>query len=244
MKNKIENSQLQINPIKYREFLLYFITRKRSHSDKKILKEVFEDDIYGKIIKHLSGAVIDCGSYIGETPILFSLLGAKQVYAYEPNPDLYKLMLKNIVLNSNVANNIVTVNKAVGDKSAEGVIVNGRANLSFGIGRHPPFLSKEDTYSVTVKNINEILKEIIRVHKKIELIKIDIEGYEAKVIETILNGYYDKIKTMIIECHNNKKLEIVLRKFKDFNNWTIHIVSKTKKKTHTLTLLYLINKKI
>ncbi|AYN75621.1 FkbM family methyltransferase [Saccharolobus solfataricus] len=43
--------------------------------------------------------VVDVGANIGDTPIWFSINGARHVYAFEPLPEIYSLALENIKLN-------------------------------------------------------------------------------------------------------------------------------------------------
>ncbi len=57
--------------------------------------------------------VIDVGAECGDTPLYFASLGAK-VYAFEPIPEHYDAMVRNISLNPTLSEKIVPINAAMG----------------------------------------------------------------------------------------------------------------------------------
>jgi len=148
-----------------------------------------EIDLLKKILK--PGMIfVDIGANIG----YFSLVSAKlvgdqgQVYAFEPDPDNFNLLEKNIKVNN--YKNIIAVNKAVSDKS-------GKARL---------YLEPDNLcgHSLVVKNGNKfveveiiILDEFLK-DKKIDVIKIDVEGFEPVVLEGMKNIIKNNDKISII----------------------------------------------
>ncbi len=64
--------------------------------------EIFIRKIYAQL--NVRGKiVIDIGSSIGDSPIYFSLSGAKEIYAFETDKDRFEYMLSNLK-NNNISN--------------------------------------------------------------------------------------------------------------------------------------------
>lgn len=126
---------------------------------------VFEKLIESKMI------VLDIGANIGVYSLIAAARGAT-VYAFEPVPENLEFLRRNCELNhANV--NIVPV--AIGEKT-------GRVNIDIkdSIGTHS--VSQSGALSVKL----ETLDNFTRKHKlTVDLIKIDIEGYEAHAFEGI-----------------------------------------------------------
>ncbi|MEM2444186.1 MAG: hypothetical protein QXK56_02935 [Sulfolobales archaeon] len=57
------------------------------------LDKFYNADVSGSV-------VIDIGSYIGDTPLLFVSKGAKKVYAFEPNKKIQRYLYKNVKRNN------------------------------------------------------------------------------------------------------------------------------------------------
>lgn len=132
-------------------------------------------DLFKKIIK--SGMIIvDVGAHVGYYSLFFSKYTGKsgKVFAFEPDSYNFKIFRKNILLNK--INNIVAENMAVSDK-------NGYARLFLdenNLGAHSLISSESSDNYINIKSakLDDYFKEI-----KIDLIKMDIEGAEARAIE-------------------------------------------------------------
>ena len=137
--------------------------------------------------------VIDVGAYIGA----YTLLAARHagsngnVISFEPNPQSYSRLIRNIELNG--FTNVKAVNCAVGDEST---VKNFKINS---------FLSNIDSSrqsSTLVKMVT--LDSIIRGNgvSSVKLIKIDVEGYEYNVLKGLAASFKKHIvKNLIIEVH-------------------------------------------
>ncbi len=116
--------------------------------------------------------VVDIGGNIGYYTLQFAkLVGPKgKVFVFEPDPDNYSTLVKNI--KSNNYENIIPVQKAVSNKT-------GRANLFFceeNTGDHRIFDSQDGRNSIEIDTI--ALDEFFPVNERINFIKIDIQGAE------------------------------------------------------------------
>jgi FkbM family methyltransferase len=143
--------------------------------------EPYTTEVFKQILREEMVAV-DIGANIGYYSLLAaSLVGAKgKVYAFEPEPQNYALLIKNI--SANGYTNIEAYRKAV-SRSA------GRMALYVGTqsGTHSLFNVRETTTkSVMVDLIS--LDEFFREKKKgVDIIKLDVQGAEMDVLMGMQN---------------------------------------------------------
>ncbi|MEZ5813473.1 MAG: FkbM family methyltransferase [Alphaproteobacteria bacterium] len=142
-------------------------------------------------------AFIDIGTNYG----LFSLMASKsvgtegRVYSFEPNPFIYSSFIENVRLSN--ATNIIPFQSAIAEK-------NGILNLSFEQGHsgksHIVDSRTVEAIKISGFNISEwtfLEKDIAGrpVH-----IKIDVEGYEAKILDVLLKcSWFENVKSITIE---------------------------------------------
>lgn len=148
--------------------------------------------------------VIDVGVNFGETLLNFAqLLGVDgKVYGFEPMPYIYEKCLHNVSLNK--FENIIIENAALSDNN-ENLIINDPANGNSG----GTFVSKAD-----VNRLSEIVIKVATLDeyiaeneiKKVDVIKIDVEGFETNVIKGALKTLRRDKPAMFIEvCDENLK---------------------------------------
>lgn len=113
--------------------------------------------------------VIDIGSNIGFYTLLFSkLVGSKgAVYSFEPDETNFSILKKNC----QGRKNIKLFNLAVGDK-------NGKIKLYLSNKLNVDHRSYETDEKRVVKVVKVVSLDNIFINKKIDLIKIDIQGYD------------------------------------------------------------------
>lgn len=144
--------------------------------------------------------VIDIGSNIGIS-VLYWLFNAPNstVICYEPSSLNYTRLKKNLSL---FKKNTIIKKKAV-------------ANFS---GKRKIFLSKygvinsikekvSNNYEICdVININKCIKEALKRKKYIDIIKIDVEGFETEILKSIKKEYFNRIAVINIEGYYDKKI--------------------------------------
>jgi FkbM family methyltransferase len=128
--------------------------------------------------KNYYDLVYDLGSNIGLHSIILSKIGYKKIISFEPDKKHYERQKKNIKINK--CSNIKIFNKAVFNKS--GIIKFNRI-LGNTTSSHIEKLKKNpygkiETIKVRCVNFLKILKP-----KNKTLLKIDIEGAEAKILK-------------------------------------------------------------
>lgn len=152
------------------------LNRKFGFVDMRIFRDgIYEKEIVDDLRKHLSieKTLIDIGSNIGQHSLLLSPY-AKNVYSFEPIPAVHDQFKKSIELNQ--FKNISLFNLAIGSKedSINFNYVPTHAGTSSIVQR-----DDENTERITVKinTLQNVLPDV-----KMDVMKIDVEGYEAVVI--------------------------------------------------------------
>ncbi len=122
--------------------------------------------------------ICDIGAYIGYHTTLFSKLTGEngKIISVEPEPNNYKLLKKNIRLNN--LNNVTTYSIAISDKKGKGIIYSPNENAPDSRIFKVPGENRHETKVKT-----DTLDNLLRKEKKINLIKIDIQGWEERALK-------------------------------------------------------------
>jgi len=137
---------------------------------------------------------LDIGANIGYfTLIMARLAGEKgRVFAFEPEPYNFDLLVKNITVNG--YHNITPVKKAISNKNGRTTLFVDKTNL----GSHSLARQGENTHTFgrdTIEVETQTLDSFFRDYNgKIDFIKIDVEGAEPAVLEgmeTMINQNKD-----------------------------------------------------
>lgn len=118
--------------------------------------------------------VVDIGANIGfDSILLASKVGSKgKVYAFEPDPINFSILKKNI--KANKMKNIIAIRLAVSDKNGISHLFKSEEN--YGDHRIYQSDSHEKKNKIKTIKLDNFIKE------KVNLIKIDTQGWEPKVI--------------------------------------------------------------
>lgn len=183
----IEN-QLAVSETKYGRFVVL----KNDFIGKWMIRgDHFEDICITKIVEHLKPGdiVIDVGANIGCYSIPFAqAVGSNgRVYSFEPQGVIHEILYQN-VLENNLQNIIKTYHMAVGH--IDGVAsLNGKCDR----GRELQYDRKEETNfggvnlgkggeKIPMINLTGFVDKLKLGDRKVNLIKIDVEGAEKMVI--------------------------------------------------------------
>ena len=186
--------------------------------------EPFETEIVNKLI-HEGDVVLDIGANIGYYSLLFSkLVGNRgKVYAFEPDPDNYQLLSKNVKLNN--LQNIFLYNKGVSNEIGESFLYQCPHNN--GMHRSYPSILCDKKIPIEMMVLD---KMPIFHDKKVDFIKIDIEGYEYHALSGMKNiiNSNKEIKiltefspTALLESGNNPNMYL---DFLEEHNFVIYSV--------------------
>ncbi|MBU2477194.1 FkbM family methyltransferase [Candidatus Micrarchaeota archaeon] len=199
---------------------------------------------------HEDSVIIDLGAQIG----LFSVYAsnkAKKIFAFEPVSENYDLLVKNIKLNK-LENKIMHFNLAVSDKKGKEKIFlsqnHSGGHSIYGFEEFDEKKSSPINQFIKSKGFNKekfievssiTLEEIFRINKikHCDLLKMDIEGAEYKVLYNLPDYCFEKIQRIAMECHDldeKKKNSGYVKKFlqsKGFKvelNYAMLYAQKTK----------------
>ncbi|MBI2053764.1 MAG: FkbM family methyltransferase [Candidatus Staskawiczbacteria bacterium] len=169
---------------------------------------IFIKKDYGEI--NDNSVIIDIGANIG----VFSLYAAQSkntiIYAFEPLPRNYSLLLENIAFNK-LEKNIIPFNLAVGEKEE-------KRTLYLGESPFPSFLKISDSpfnahfgsepYEQNQQSIEincVALKDVFDKNniQTCDILKMDCEGAEFEILYSLPEEYYKKIKEIRMEYHNH-----------------------------------------
>ena len=144
----------------------------------------------------------DIGGHAGYISLLASRY-CKAVYTFEPEPSNFSFIQQIIQLN-NIAN-VQAIPNAVGSQP-------GILKLEKGPSSSMGKISDKGTIEVGVTSVDDFVKK--NSIEKIDLIKIDVEGFGAEVL-TGMSDALEKWKPVIFyELHNNEEL-VAFKKLKE-----------------------------
>ena len=170
--------------------------------------------------------IFDVGSHKGKiTKLFFDLYKNAKIYCFEPNKALIKQIKQN-----NYKKNLVIYNCALGEKKEKKIININNLDLTSSlseINKNSFYLkikkiiigTNENTISqkVNVTTLDNFCK--MKKIKKIDLIKIDVEGYEYMVLlgaKKIINNIHYIIieiqKNSMYKNYSGQKIEKFLKK--------------------------------
>lgn len=165
-------------------------------------------NFYKRLSKE-GGLIIDIGAHTGDTTVPMALAVGKKglVLGIEPNKYVYKVLEKNAQLNLDKAN-IVPLCFAATEK--DGDFTFNYSDASFCNGGFLSQIKNKNhkhnyTLDVVGKNLQDFLiKEYSDKLEKLDLIKIDAEGYDKEILKTIPEILEKYKPNLMIECY--KKL--------------------------------------
>lgn len=152
------------------------LNRKFGYVDMMIFQNgIYEKDIVDDIYNELDNTkvMLDIGSNIGQHSLILSSY-CKKIYAFEPIPKVYNQFRRSIAKNN--IQNIETFNIGISNRqeTKEFNFIEDHAGASSFIDR-----SNDHTHKITVPT--NTLQNILG-NTSFDVMKIDVEGYEAVVI--------------------------------------------------------------
>lgn len=165
-----------------------------------LYKEIFLEKIYGFDSNHDHPLIIDCGSNIGMSLLFFKKLYPKStILAFEPNPKSAELIQKNIRTNQLTGIELFQYALSNHEGKSDFYYTNKHGNIN-------STTNKPLNYGSKIEIQSKLLSNFVK-GKSVDLIKIDIEGDEIKVIEDLKNhGLISNSKEYIIEFHEKTSL--------------------------------------
>lgn len=166
----------------------------------------FKDQGFENFIKKIQPnfTVLDIGGNIGVTCLEFAKKASSgKVIVFEPSPTNYKRLTENIGLNS--FNNIIAINKGIGDIAGQFSLYNV-VDSNPGMKRIMDNANTENFESETIV-IDTLENQLQSLHTDVvNAIKIDVEGFEFKVLQSAANILSKHKPVLFIELDDSNLL--------------------------------------
>lgn len=176
--------------------------------------------------------IFDVGSNIGLYSLYINdKFSNVEIHAFEPIKDLYEKNKHNINQNKKNTNNIIINNLALGEKTSSKIInfypnADGLSTINNDMENKKSKILEQKCHNSYCKNLckafysnildkglSEQKQEVINIIKMsdyidahsittIDLVKIDVEGYELNVLNGINKEHFKMINNLIIEVEN------------------------------------------
>lgn len=151
--------------------------------------------------------VIDVGAHIGLFSLFASQFSTKgKIFAFEPVKENFVILKSNVEINN--FTNIKYENCAISKSTSK--IILYQSNDESG---HSKFIQTDKPIKVDSKSLNDFFKE--NNVKTCNLLKLDCEGSEYEIIDSLDDEYFDIIEKMIIEYHLADSNPELLEKLKN-----------------------------
>lgn len=189
--------------------------------DAATIALIFIKKDYGKIKNN--STIIDIGVNIGVFSVYATTLSKNtKVYAYEPMPKNFNLLLDNIQINK-VENAIIPFKLGISSHKET-----RRLFLASGSPFHSIYSDKNEKY-IEIDCI--ALKDVFDENKikYCDVLKIDCEGAEFEILYNTPEEYFLKIKEIRLEYHNQKKENYNIKsliKFLENNGFKVSLFRK------------------
>lgn len=171
------------------------------------LREIFVDEIYNVIgfTPAAEQVVVDVGANYGDSAIWWSRTFKAKVIAFEPLNEVFNVLEENVRLNKA---EVTTYNVALGNGdlisgSSDGNMLSAGGNLTMKA-------EKLDSY----------------IFERVDLLKIDVEGFEVDVLKGAENTICRFKPRIIIETHS-KELRKKCHEFLSSHGYTLTVEGRT-----------------
>lgn len=136
--------------------------------------EPFETSLLGAEIRP-GMRIVDIGANIGYYTLLFSKLTGESgcVYAFEPDPQSFVLLQKNLARNSRT--NVVALNQAASNRTGESFLYLSTENF----GDHQTYPSDDNRRRVPISMTR--LDDVVTA--PVDLVKMDVQGFEFQALQ-------------------------------------------------------------
>jgi FkbM family methyltransferase len=182
----------------------------KSMADIGVINEIFIKGDYKYDFGNLNN-IVDVGSNIGASAVFFAINNPNsKIYCFEPDPNNFELLK----LNTKKFPCIKIYNKAISfEKGFIELNIGNSTSLSSSV-------YKRDILDKSVKIEALSLKDILEIEKieKIDLLKMDIEGYEWDIFS---KNKVEKIDNFVVEFHEDLNGHSVEEFEKIFENFKI-----------------------
>ncbi len=175
----------------------------QNKSELKVLDDIFRVREYADYFPFYQDVtIIDVGAHYG----YFSIFAAQnsgpnsRILAFEPDSSNFRQLNKNLA--NNKLTQVEAIELAIGGKSGEVALFSGKDSNHSIIEDYTLAGSARPKHSVSVKTLEAVMKEHELQH--VDFLKMDCEGAEYQIFETLPSHVFDRISTISMEFHDLK----------------------------------------
>jgi FkbM family methyltransferase len=160
-------------------------------------EDVLEFEAFLKIAEKTNAAMFDIGAHVGAFAVLFCKSSEHNVFAFEPVSQSQELIRQTADLNHIQAERIEVIGKALGRHSG---IIEMHLDQTTGFAQVLPTGGQFQTkLSMQVTTVDMMRTTI---NTRIGLLKIDVEGFEAEVLQGASKTLCGDRPVVLLEIHN------------------------------------------
>lgn len=173
-----------------------FLARPNS-LDALAIHEIWKSHSYDEVEIKKGDIVVDIGAHVGGYAVLAAKHGA-DVVAYEAEPQTYALLMKNLKMNN--CESVKSYNIAVSSKNGQLIFYADNKDTILNSIYYYPHSSSSKEIKVPSVSLHELF--VRNKLKRIDVLKIDVEGAEYDILLSALPEDLRKIRAIIMEYHD------------------------------------------
>ena len=191
---------------KISKYTVSYFNEEEFHSLKR---EIFTKDSYYFESDNPEPLIIDIGAYIGISVLYFKhIYPNSRIVAFEPNPTAVEKLKENIFQNS--IEGVEIHNSAILDTEGyKNIYIDDTGMDRYSVASFDKDAWNREVVSSKLRVKTEKLDKDVQ--EGVDLIKIDAEGSEQRILKSI-RGSFNNIKNIILEYHptDNQSIDTVL----------------------------------
>ena len=182
----------------------YKVTYRNDCELEVICDDIFRKNVYFFEANTREPFIIDCGGHIGLAVLYFkSLYPRARILSFEPNPETFALLQKNITEND--LRGVEAMNMALTRDGNKGAILYVGENF---LRAWDSTDTIEPNLWVNMHEYRGIPVQSTRlssyINERVDFLKLDIEGAEVAVLDE-LNGKLSAVAALTLEYHQNPR---------------------------------------
>lgn len=192
-----------MNTTKVGKYTVNYENEKEFHTLKS---EIFGSECYNIKLQSKNPYIIDVGAYIGLSVIYFkSIYPSSQIQAFEPNPYARGLLEENIFINNLNGIEILPYAIDIEERERDFFIDKSENNWQSTANFSKTSWNNKNPNNMVIKVETRKLSSFL--NKKVDLLKIDIEGIELNILKECKNKLKN-VKSIVIEYHPVKEINL------------------------------------
>ncbi len=158
------------------------------------------------ILNYREREIIDAGGSFADSALILSDYTDKQVHVFEPTTQMYELAERTVKLN-NLSDKIILNKLALGDEKISKEIRVAKDFSSLCFEEH-----SEQEKDIEIVNLDTLDSYVERKNIKVGVIKVDVEGYEEKLLDGALKTITRDKPALILSIYHSSEQFFLLKK--------------------------------